>query len=264
MKTLLVVALLGALLMPSTLMAQSAFDGTWKVDLDKVHPPKKPDVLVLKNGMFECRTCVPPIDIKADGQDQKVVGNPYFDTMAVKVVDDHTIERTEKKDGKVVLTAQTTVAADSKTASFEFTDNTSSNGATVTGKGRMIRVAKGPYGSHAMSGSWRTASYGGVSDNGLSFTYKVDGDKVSMTTPTGQSYEASFSGADAPYMGDPGTSSISVKKLGKNVIQETAMRDGKVISVSKLMVAADGKTMDIAVTDTLHRTTMSFVADRQQ
>ena len=263
MKSLVIVALLGALLMPSTLMAQSAFDGTWKVDVDKVHTPKKPDVLLLENNMFECRTCVPPIKIKADGQDQPVVGNPYFDSMAVKVVDDHTVERTEKKAGKVVLTAQTTVAADGKTASFEFTDNTSSNGATVTGKGSMIRVAKGPAGSHAVSGSWRTASYGDVSDNGLSFTYTVAGDKVSMSTPTGQSYEATFNGADAPYRGEPGTTSVSVKKLGKNVIQETAKRYGKVTSISKMTVTADGKTMEIAVTDKLHGTTMSFVAVRQ-
>lgn len=263
MKSLLIAALLGALLLPATLMAQSPFDGNWKVDLDKVHTPKKPDVLLLKNGMFECKTCVPAIHIRADGQDQTVAGNPYFDTMAVKVVDDHTIDRTEKKAGKVVLTAQTTVAVDGKTAAFEFTDNTSSNGATVTGKGSMIRVAKGPVGSHAISGAWRTASYGNVSDNGLSFTYRVDGDKVSMTTPTGQSYEATFNGAAAPYMGDPGTTSISVKKLGKRVIQETARRNGKVASVSTLTVATDGRTMKIATSDKLHGTTMSFVAVRQ-
>ncbi len=263
MKSLLIAALLGALLLPSILMAQSPFDGTWKVDLDKVHTPKKPDVLLLKNGIFECKTCVPAIRIKADGQDQRVAGNPYFDTMAVKVVDDHTIDRTEKKAGKVVLTARTSVAADGKTAAFEFTDDTSSNGATVTGKGSMIRMAKGPAGSHAISGSWRTGSYGNVSDNGLSFTYKVDGDKISMTTPTGQSYEATFSGAEVPYGGDPGTSSISVKKLGNHVIEETARRNGKVASVSTLTVAAHGKTMKIATSDKLHGTTMSFVAVRQ-
>lgn len=263
MKSLVIAALLGAVLMTSTLMAQSPFDGTWKIDLDKVHTPKKPDVLVLTNGMFECRTCVPPIDIKADGQDQKVAGNPYFDSMAVKVVDDHTIDRTEKKDGKIVLTAQTTVAANGKTAVFEFTDNTSSNGATVTGKGSMTRLARGPVGSHAISGSWRTVSYGNVSDNGLSFAYKVNGDKLSMTTPTGQSYEATFNGAAAPYLGDPGTTSISVKKLGKHVIRETARRNGKVVSVSTLTVAADGKTMNIATSDKLHGTSMSLVAIRQ-
>jgi uncharacterized Zn-binding protein involved in type VI secretion len=246
--------------MPSLAMAQSAFDGTWKVDLNKAQLPKKPDVLLLQNGMYDCKTCAPPISIKADGTDQKVTGHPYFDMMAVKVVDDHTVQETQKKDGKVVATSQTVVATDGKTAAFEFSDSSNSNAAPVTGKGTMSRVAKSPAGAHAMSGSWRTTSYGSVSDNGLTMTYKVDGDSLNMSSPTGQSYSAKMDGTEAPYRGDPGTTSVSVKKLGENILQETDMRDGKVISVAKMTVAADGKSMTITVDDKLHGANMSFVA----
>ena len=45
MKKLLFFGLLMPLLMPVVAMAQSAFDGTWKVDLSKAQLPKKPDVL---------------------------------------------------------------------------------------------------------------------------------------------------------------------------------------------------------------------------
>jgi hypothetical protein len=38
--------------------------------------------------MYSCKTCVPPIEVKADGQDQKVTGYPYFDTISVKIVDE--------------------------------------------------------------------------------------------------------------------------------------------------------------------------------
>jgi uncharacterized Zn-binding protein involved in type VI secretion len=249
--------------MPSLAMAQSVFDGTWKVDLNKAQLPKKPDVLLLQNGMYDCKTCAPPISIKADGTDQKVTGHPYFDMMAVKVVDDHTIQETQKKDGKVVATSQTVVATDGKTAAFEFSDSSNTNAAPVTGKGTMSRVAKGPAGAHAMSGSWRTTSYGSVSDNGLTMTYKVDGDNLNMSSPTGQSYSAKMDGTEAPYRGDPGTTSVSVKKLGENILQETDMRDGKVISVAKMTVAADGKSMAITVDDKLHGSSMSFVAMKE-
>ena len=57
-------------LLPVLAMAQSAFDGTWKVDLSKVQMPKKPDVLVLKDGVYQCKTCVPAMTVKADGNDQ--------------------------------------------------------------------------------------------------------------------------------------------------------------------------------------------------
>ncbi|HEY8683243.1 MAG TPA: hypothetical protein VIM06_08730 [Rhodanobacter sp.] len=263
MKKFLLVGLLGALLLPAVVLAQSAFDGTWKVDMNKVHLPKKPDVLLLQNGMYECKTCAPAISIKADGEDHAVTGHPYFDMMAVKVVDDHTIQETQKKAGKVVATSKTMVAADGKTATFDFTDSSNSNAGPVTGNGTMTRVAKGPAGSHAISGSWRTSSYGSVSDNALSFTYKVDGDSLSMTSPTGQTYEAKMDGTDAPYKGDPGITSVSLKKLGKNMLQETDKRDGKVISVAKMTVAADGKTMAIGVNDMLRGTSMSFMAAKQ-
>lgn len=267
MKKFLFAGLFGGLLvawlMPMQAMAQSAFDGTWKVDLNSAHMPKKPDVLLLQNGIYDCKTCAPAISIKADGEDQKVTGHPYFDTMAIKVVDDHTIQETQKKNGKVVATSKTAVAADGKTATFEFTDSSDTNADPVTGTGIMTRVATGPKGAHAISGSWRTTSYGNISDNGLTFTYKMDGDSLSMTTPTGQSYSAKTNGTDAPYMGDPGTTSVSVTKLGKNSLQETDKRNGKVISIAKMTVAADGKTMNIVVEDKLRGTSMSFVAAKQ-
>jgi hypothetical protein len=40
--------------------------------------------------------------VKADGGDQKVAGHAYFDTLAVKVIDDRNVEFTTKKDGKTM------------------------------------------------------------------------------------------------------------------------------------------------------------------
>ncbi len=260
MKKLLFAALLGTSL---SAFAQSPFDGTWKIDLSKAQMPKKPDVFLLQNGMYECQTCVPPIKIKADGQDQPVTGHPYYDTMAIQVVDDHTIQETEKKAGKVVITSKVTVSPDGKTSVFEFNDSSNTNAEPVAGKGTGKQVAPGPPGSHAISGSWVTTSMDNMSDNGLMFTYKMDGDSLSMTTPTGQSYTAKVDGTDAPYKGDPGTTSVSIKKVGDNAIEETDKRDGKVISISMNKLEADGKTMDISVDDKLHGTSMAFTAVKQ-
>jgi hypothetical protein len=263
MRNYLLAGLVVVALMPMQAMADSPFDGTWKIDVSKAQMPKKPDVLLLSGGMYECKTCVPAINVKADGSDQTVTGHPYFDTVAIKVVDDHTIQETDKKGGKVVTTSTTTVAADGKTATFEFNDSSDSSTGAVTGKGTMTRVAKGTAGSHAISGSWRTTSFGNVSDNGLTITYKATSDSLNMTSGTGQSYTAKMDGTDAPYKGDPGTTSVSVKMMGKNTIEETEKRDGKPISIAKIKVSADGKTMSFAVSDKLHGTTSSFVATKQ-
>jgi hypothetical protein len=248
---------------PAIALSQSVFDGTWKADLGKSQLSQKPDVFSVHAGMYHCKTCVPPIDVKADGQDQKVAGHPYYDSVSVRVVDDRTIEETDKKDGKTVATSKMTASSDGKTLTYEFSDSSATNGDPVTGKGEMTRVAKGAAGSHAISGSWRNSKMESMSDNATSITYKVDGGTLNMTSPTGQSYSAKLDGTEAPYKGDPGTSSVSVKQMGKNVIEETDKRDGKVISVARISVGADGKTMSITVNDKLHGTTNKFVATKQ-
>ena len=204
-----------------------------------------------------------PIKIKADGQDQTVTGHPYFDTSAMKVISDHEIEDTDKKNGKTVATSKMTVSPDGNTLTFEFNDSSNSNGAPVVGKGEEIRVAKGPAGSNAISGSWRMVKMETVSDNAITWTYKVNGDELTMTTPTGQSYTAKLDGTEAPYKGDPGTTSVSVKQMGKDTIEETDKRDGKVITVFKMTLEPDGKTAKCVAEDKLRGTATEFVAEKQ-
>jgi hypothetical protein len=263
MKKMFLAASLMLLFTPILALAQSAFDGTWKVDMSKVEFPKKPDVYLLQNGMYECKTCAPPIKIKADGQDQTVTGHPYYDTVAIKVIGDHEIEETDKKDGKTVSTSKTTVSSDGNTMTFEFSDSSNTNAAPVTGKGEETRVAKGPAGSNAISGSWRTSKFDTLSDNAITWTYKISGEELTMTNPTGQSYTAKLNGTEAPYKGDPGTTSVSVKMKGKNTLEETDKRGDKVISVSRTTLEPDGKTAKIMVEDKLHGTTSQFVAAKQ-
>src|SRR4051812_3948350 len=73
-----------------------AISGTWKADLDSVKFDQKPDELLLSAGRYSCKTCVPPIDVAADGSFHPISA-PYADSMAVKVVDDHSVVRTSKK-----------------------------------------------------------------------------------------------------------------------------------------------------------------------
>jgi hypothetical protein len=259
MRKLFFLLALSVPLLPMLAAAQSAFDGTWKVDMNKVDFPKKPDVFLLQNDMYECKSCTPPYKIKADGSDQSVTGHPYFDTVAIKVVSDHEIEETDKKDGKVVTTSTSTVSPDGATVTFKFSDRSDTNGGPpVTGEGEAALVTKGPAGSHAISGSWRTTKMESLSDNGIITTYKVDGDELTMTNHTGQSYTAKLNGTDSPMKGDPGTTSVSVKMLGKNTLEETDKRDGKVLGVFKMTVAADGKTAKGTYYDALQKRSTSF------
>ena len=264
MKKLSLFVALTGLLIPSLALAQKVFDGTWKIDMSNVDFSKKPDVFVLRKGMYSCKTCTPPYTIKADGKDQVVKGHPYFDTVAIKVVDGHTIEETDKKAGQVVATSHSTVLGDGDTLSFSFIDSSNTNGGPpVTGRGQATRVAKGPEGSDPISGSWRTTSIQGLSDNATVWSYKVSGDEITMSAPTGQTYTAKVNGTDAPMKGDPGVTSVSVKMIGTNTLEETDKRNGKVISVFKLTVASDGKTAKAVAEDKLQNRTTEYAVEKQ-
>jgi len=250
------------LLMPVLAWAQSPFDGTWKVDLSKAKLPKKPDEYLLKDGMYECKTCKPEIKVKADGQMQPVSGHPYMDMMMVKVVDDKHVETASTKAGKAAGKDSMTVSDDGNTLTEAWTYYGNPTGGPVSGVDTYTRVGKAPTGANAISGSWREAKVDVATADALIFSFKSGGDSLSYSTPTGQSYSAKLDGKDVPYVGDPGTTSVSLKRIGDS-IEETDKRDGKAISVAKMTVSADGKTMTIEVDDKLHDTKATYIALKQ-
>jgi hypothetical protein len=262
MRKICFIAALGILLLPALASAQSLIDGTWKTNMNNVDWSKKPDVYELKDGMYSCNTCTPPFTVKADGSDQKIT-DPYVDTMAVKVINDHEIELIGKKNGKVVQENKVKVSPDGNTLMFEFSDSSNTSGTPVTGKGEETRVAKGTAGSAPVSGSWRMAKMENMSENATLVTYKLSGNEITMTNPTGQTYTAKLDGSDAPMKGDPGITSVSVKMVGKNTLEETDKRDGKVIGVFKATVQPDGKTMNAAYDDKQSGRTVKFTMTKQ-
>jgi hypothetical protein len=249
------------LLASATLFAQTPFDGTWLMKLDTAKLPTKPDKYTLTNNKYECLTCVPKVEAKADGTDQKVTGHPYYDTVAVHVVDASSVEIIEKKDGKVMYTDKETVSADGKTLNEKFTDNTGTQ--PVTGEATSTRVSAGPSGSHAISGSWRASKLNSMSDNGLTVKYQGTADGLKMSDLNGNSYDAKFDGKDYPINGDPGHTMVSLKRVGNDTIEETDKRDGKVVGVSRMTVSSDGKSIHVDYSDKQHGTTMTYAMEKQ-
>lgn len=243
MKSLLGAGLLAVLVVPVALMAQSGFDGTWKVDLNSAMPTKT-NVWLLQNGTYKCTSCNPMIDVKADGQDQQVTGQP-FDTISVKIIDHLTVKEVEKKNGQIVSDENFTVSSTGDTATDEF----------ANWKISMVRLAKAPPGSHALSGSWKPSKMESISDEELLITYKIEGDILSMSRPTRESYTAKLDGTDAPYKGNPDTNGVSVRRIDKSTIEETDKLNGKVLSVTRMTVSLDGKSMTVSSKDAQDGTT---------
>jgi len=237
MRKLLVLVLLS----PTMLFAQKAFDGTWRMKPESAEV-KGNEKFGLKNGTYWCSTCVPKIEVKADGQDHKVADSPYFETLSVHEANDHTIEIEAKKGGNVVSTNKVVASEDGKTLTTEYMFKTD-GGQTGTGKYQSERVGAPSEGAHLISGEWHPLKLENASDSVLTVTYKVSDDDLTMTDQVGDSYTAKFDGKDYPYKGDPGVTTVSLKKIDANTIEETDKLNGKVIFVSRMTVSPDGKTI---------------------
>ena len=104
--------------------------GTWKVNIEKSKydpgpPPKGPNFTKIEaipggykftnDGVnAEGKPTHNEWSAKFDGKDNPVKGDPNRDTAALKKIDDRTYEVISKKDGKVVNTTRSVVAADGK------------------------------------------------------------------------------------------------------------------------------------------------------
>jgi hypothetical protein len=243
--------------------AQSRFDGTWKIDIPESQSPTKGDDYLLQDNRYRCTTCDPPLDIRADGRDQKIIGEPCYDTVGLKVVDDWTTVEIDKRNGKTVGTSKMTVSSDGNSATVEWTESCNANGDVVSGQLILNRVTKGPIGSHAVSGSWQIVKRLNLSENALVITLKLEGDTFSFADPTGQSFAARLDGTETPFKGDLGHTMASVKRIGENTIEVTNKNDGKVVEVWRFTPSADGKAMTVSMENKVKGTTQQLVAHKQ-
>jgi hypothetical protein len=248
------------LLGPALALAASPFDGTWKTRVDTIKQTGKPDVFVVAHDTYRCDSCMPKIKIKADGSDQAVTGHAYYDTVAAKIVGPNSVELTNKKAGKTMLTLEYAVSEDGNTLNGKFTDYTGSQ--PVSGNFTEKRVAAGPAGAHKVSGSWKADKITDIGDAGTTLTYTMGADSLKMSS-NGINYDAKFDGRDYPMSGDPGHTMVSLKHIGSRTIEETDKRDGKVTDVVHSGVSKDGKSLHVVDEDKAHGQRTSYTMEKQ-
>jgi len=249
------------LLAPAAALAASAFDGTWKVRMDSIQVTGKPDVYLIVDGAYNCASCDPPLQkLPADGAWHKVSGHAYYDEMRVRIIDPRTVEISQRLNGKDVGNDTMQVAADGKSYTGKFTNNQGAQ--PVTGTYSEKRVAAGPPGSHALSGSWLQDQVSDASDAMRTVNYAMTADAFSMQS-NGQSYHAKFDGKQYPMSGDAGKTQVVLKKVNDRTVEETDYRQGKLVDEIHLAAAADGKSVTMTDKDVAHGQTVTAVFDRQ-
>jgi len=252
------------------LFAQSAFDGTWHFNMDSAQVAGN-DRISVTNGVYRCDSCVPKEEVKMDGKDHPLKGDLRADTINVREINDREIEVQYKKAGKLINTNKWTASPDIISVTVEW-ENFFENGQKANGRVTETRVGDAPgnamlassnsKSSSKITGEWKPEKLE-ASENVSTYTYKMTNNTFSMSSPQGTSYEAKLDGSDAPYKGDPGTTTVSVKKLDANHVDEYDKHDGKVIGIAHLSVDPDGKHLKLTYDDKLQGTTFNGTAEKQ-
>lgn len=136
MKSMMKTVLLGCLFLTAATAANAADPvvGEWKLDVAKstFKPGPAPKsqmrtyadtplglLLTIKTVLPDGKEQIVMARFKDDGSDYPILGTDDFDTIAVKRVDESTVNSTQKKAGKVVGHGVRSVAKDGKTLSFK-------------------------------------------------------------------------------------------------------------------------------------------------
>jgi outer membrane protein assembly factor BamE (lipoprotein component of BamABCDE complex) len=104
--------------------------------------------------------------------------------------------------------------------------------------------------------------------------YAVDGDNVKVTVdgvdakgnPTHNEWVGKYDGKDYPVTGDPDTDMRSYRRVNDHTLRITQKKEGKVSSMIRIVVAADGKSRTVTTTTTDadgKKTTSTSVYDKQ-
>ena len=246
-----------AVFLTTSLFGQTRFDGTWQMKMETLQFSGPPEHSLFEKGMYHCISCIPKVDVKTDGTDQKVVGYAY-DTLAVRILDDHSIKFTMKKDGKTTFECVETVSADDRTMTEEFTNTIEAE--TVVGKAGFTRIGKAPPSSHALSGQWRMDTVNNATQAGTLTTYESTPGGIKISDGS-QSYEAPLDGQDHPRIGDV-HSTVSLKLIDDYTLEETDKQDGRVVGVTRSVISKDGKSMTVEVSSKQRGQTMTFSAEK--
>jgi hypothetical protein len=236
------------------------FDGTWQADMTtaRLLATGPAQVIRLQDGQYACRSCDPPLIVRADGADQPAAGLGKDETISVAVLDERTVIETRKRGGKTVTIRKFSVSEDGGSAVSEVTDY-AANGAEATGRKSWTRQSAGPPGSHAISGSW-TRAKPQPRDTAVTVTFQLSGNSLAMHTPNGTSYAAPLNGDEAPYIGDPGIDRVSVRSIGAREFEETDKRAGKAVRSWRWRFDPGGQTGHVTYSDlAAHTTTQATV-----
>lgn len=239
MKRILLPMLVAGFL-PLTASAESALEGSWRIDWPLAFPDLL-DKFEVGDGYYDCQTCAPPIRVKADGKDHPVKGYKGFDSISVQVKNDYQVRIQKKKAGKAFESLIMSVSSDGKL--LRYNSYSGSNQSIVEGSERT-RLGEPIKGEHAVSGVW-VAQGMEQSAADSTFHYRIDNGQLSVTMDNGESYTAPLDGSFVPYSGSQEIDRVSVRQLAERVLNIQLYKGETFVQAMQVSATEDGQALSI-------------------
>jgi hypothetical protein len=258
-----------AVLLPSMSWAQLA--GTWVVQPESTTFQKyTPTTLSLDRGVYRRTDCRgDPIDMPADGAFHEVKKQPFFNSMAVRVLNDHRVAIEQKLADKTTWKGAYVVSKSGAEMTLEFENDLAAK--PVTGALRYVREGAAVGGAHPITGTWRLDKLIRLSPSGSSLTFTLEqsssdqhtDDRFTFLASDGRSAEGKTDVKYYPLQGYLAGATLSVDRLQPEVWKINRNQNGALVELSSAKVSDDGHTMMLRKTDWLCQEMTIFTLRKQ-
>ncbi|TPG42602.1 hypothetical protein EAH79_01615 [Sphingomonas koreensis] len=255
---------LAGLFIANPASAASKLDGTWKADIKATKFDERPEFLLLKDGIYECLACTPPIRLPADGKPHPTPDRDYADAMSVTVVDDRTMRVASLKADKMYAEYTRTLSDDGNIMTTVMRSSNNATGEWKTSTSQLRRVGPAPAGAYAQSGYWSPVVTEATkpAGDGIVITLRVRESSLELRDNEGATYIAPFSGSSVPVIGDASGGTVAIRSLSPVSFEETNYIKGKVTAINTYILT-DPMTLTISSRNVRSGYTDTYVLRRQ-
>lgn len=222
--------------------------------------PHTTDFLIERN-TYRRTDCGDAIEVPTNGADQPMDRQPLFDSMAVRLVDRHTVEVTQKLKGRLAWKGTYTVSRDQRQMTLVYDDDRTSN--PVTGTIQYSRVGEPLSGAHSLSGSWRAEKLVHLSASGLTLRIEALDKGLALQWSDGRHVESNLDGNYYPLSGYLPGAGVSVLQDRPDMLALNRAQNNAAVEVSRARLSEDSQTLIYAQVDWLCRKTVNFSYQRQ-
>lgn len=199
-----------------------------------------------------------------DGTDYPIKGLSTNATVALRRIDEYTVERTYKRDGAVVNTATLTISPDAKfltVTSTRIGEQSTSQSESIS----LYRKISVPGGADPLLGTWERNPAKMLGNSRSRIRFEKSGDELTHSGDNGE-FTAVVDGREYPVTGTLAADSIVIRRVDAFTTEEIWRSGGSAVATIRRKVSRDGRLMTALSSGTTRRGesyTSLFVYDKQ-